>query len=99
MTRLTLQQAWEELKKLFVENGVKFKSFNENENKEENTSFISENTFMIDKKHLDRWSLISLLQDFFQDKCIIDGGCSIGAITLVWTDVTLFDKEHPLKNE
>jgi hypothetical protein len=96
MNRIPLQQAMAELKQLFVDNGVKFKTDALHDTSGENTSWISGSTFMIDKRHLERLPVIELLQEYFSDKCILNGGCSIEAITLCWTNVTLYDTEHPL---
>ena len=100
MEKVTLQQAKEDLANLFAQNGAKFKTFDaEKDEQEGNISFISENTFMIYKGHIERMDVIGLLMDYFENRCILNGGCSIGAITFVFTDVTLFDTEHPLKSD
>ena len=95
MEKKKLQDAMNELKQLFIDNGVKFKTFEKDENKKENTSWMVDTTFMIDKNHLDRYDVIALVKDYFKDKCIENGYCEIGPITLVWTDVSLYDNEHP----
>lgn len=98
MEKVTLQQAKEELTKLFAEKGARFKTFDVEKDKQEgNLSFVSENTFMIYKGHIERMDVIGILMDYFENRCILNGGCSVGPITFVWTDVTLFDTEHPLK--
>lgn len=96
MEKVKLQKAKEDLKKIFEENGAKFKTYDvEKDVQENNSSFIIDNTFMIDKRHIERNDVIALLVDYFQDRCVENGGCSIGAITLCWTDVTLYDKDNP----
>lgn len=100
MEKVTLQQAKEELTKLFAEKGARFKTFDvEKDKQEDNSSFINDNTFMIDKRHIERMGVIGILMDYFENRRILNGGCSVGPITFVFTDVTLFDTEHPLKND
>lgn len=99
MEKVTLQQAKEDLTKLFTEKGARFKTFDVEKDKQEgNSSFINDNTFMIDKRHIERMDVIGILMDYFGNRCILNGGCSVGPITFVWTDVTLFDDKHPLKS-
>lgn len=100
MEKVTLQQAKEDLTKLFAETGARYKTFDAEKDKQEgNLSFVYENTFMIYKGHLERQDVICLLMDYFKNRCILNGGCSVGPITFVFTDVTLFDTEHPLKSD
>ena len=98
MEKVKLQKAKDDLKKIFENKGAKFKTYDvDRDVKENNSSFIIDNTFMIDKRHIEREDVIALLVDYFQDKCVEDGCCSIGPITLCWTDVTLYDKDNPEK--
>lgn len=100
MEKVTLQQAKEDLTKLFAEKGARYKTFDVEKDKQEgNISFVSENTFMIYKGHIERMDVIGILMDYFENRCILNGGCSVGPITFVFTDVTLFDTEHPLKSD
>lgn len=100
MEKVTLQQAKEDLTNLFAQCGARYKTFDAEKDKQEgNLSFVYENTFMIYKGHLERMDVICLLMDYFKNRCILNGGCSVGPITLVFTDVTLFDTEHPLKSD
>lgn len=97
MEKVTLQQAKEDLTKLFAEKGARFKTFDVEKDKQEgNSSFINDNTFMIDKRHIERMDVVGILVDYFENRRILNGGCSVGPITFVWTDVTLFDTEHPI---
>jgi hypothetical protein len=100
MEKVTLQQAKEDLTRLFAEYGARFKTFDVEKDKQEgNSSFINDNEFMIDKRHIERMDVICILMDYFKDRCILNGGCSVGPITFLFTDVTLFDTEHPLKSD
>ena len=99
MEKVTLQQAKEDLTNLFAQKGAKYKTFDAEKDKQEgNLSFVSENTFMIYKGHIERMDVISILIDYFENRRILNGGCSVGPITFVFTDVTLFDDKHPLKS-
>ena len=100
MEKVTLQQAKEDLTNLFAEKGARFKTFDVEKDKQEgNLSFVSENTFMIYKEHIERMDVIGILMDYFESRRILNGGCSVGPITFVFTNVTLFDTEHPLKSD
>lgn len=66
MQKISLQKAKEEIKNLFIEKGVKFK--NDNKNDEKSTSFISNNTFFIDKRQMEREDVAAMLVNYFIGK-------------------------------
>lgn len=95
MQKISLQKAKEEIKKLFIEKGVKFK--NDNQNDEKSTSFISNNTFFIDKRQMEREDVAAMLINYFMDKQVEGGGCILSPMTLLWTTIELYDKDNPQK--
>lgn len=100
MKKVTLKQAKDELLEIFKENGAKFKTYDvEKDKEEENSSFVIDNTFMIDKIHIEREGVLNILVDYFKDKCVKNGGCLIDPITFVWTRVIIFDADNPFPNE
>lgn len=46
-------------------------------------------TFLIDKREFERFEVIDKLQEYFADKSIIDGQCSIGNLTILYTSVKI----------
>lgn len=46
-------------------------------------------TFMLDKRKYEREEIINKLCDFFSDVSIIDGRCTIGRLSLVFTIVSI----------
>ena len=95
MQKISLQKAKEEIKNLFIEKGVKFK--NDNQNDEKSTSFISNNTFFIDKRQMEREDVKAMLINYFMDKQVENGGCILSPMTLLLTTIELYDKDNPRK--
>ncbi len=95
MIKIKLEDAKKEIKKLFIEKGVKFK--NDNPNDEKSTSFISKNTFFIDKRQMEREDVTAMLINYFTDKQVEGGGCILSPMTLLWTTIELYDKDNPRK--
>jgi len=57
--------------------------------KTENNQFgttENEGNFYINKKQFERFQVINMLQNYFSDKFIDGGYCSVGNITMVFTD-------------
>jgi len=50
-----------------------------------NNSMHNDNSFLIHKSDYERFEVINLLSEYFNDKYIIDGCLEIGRITLVYT--------------
>lgn len=87
--KVTIQQATEDLKQIF--NAVTFAEF---QKKGEHLSWYNatedgETTFYIDKQQCERGEAIYRLQEYFSDKVIDGGYCSVDPITLVWTTFEL----------
>lgn len=97
MQKISLQKAKEEIKNLFIEKGVKFK--NDNQNDEKSTSFISNNTFFIDKRQMEREDVTAMLVNYFIGKQVENGGCILSPMTLLWTTIELYDKDNPRKTK
>lgn len=71
---VTVEQAIKDLRVLF---GL---------DKEGTRSIQNDKRFMIIKTEYERYEVIEMLQEYFADKALPDGwGCSIDALTLLWT--------------
>lgn len=79
MEKLTKQETVEALKRLFdYEN-----------HKEKNEVMVSEKdgttTFMVNKMYMERYEVITKLQQFFKDKVVENGQVRLESITFVFT--------------
>lgn len=86
MKALTKQETIEALKQLF--------DYEAHKDSRE-VMVIEENgnaSFMIDKRYMERYAVINILQRFFADKYIEGGQCRIDNITLVWTTFDIEDR-------
>ena len=86
MKQITLTEAFEDIKQLFqVRYGF--------ENRKEGLSFFSKNsreyTFWFNKNEYERNFVLERLYDYFKDKTLINGQCSISPITFIFTKVSL----------
>ena len=71
------EQAIQELKEIFeIKEDAGFK---------DGVSFQSEGKFYINKRHLERYEVIGILQDYFADKVIEGGYVEVDPITLIYT--------------
>lgn len=89
MEKVSIEKATEDLKGIF--NAVTFAEFKK---KGEHLSWYNvtedgEVTFYIDKQRCERLEVIERLQEYFADKVIDGGYCSVSPITLVWTTFEL----------
>lgn len=79
LKRFTKQETVEALKKLF----------DYETNKENRAVVVSEKdgttTFMVNKMYMERYEVITKLQQFFEDKVVENGQVRIEGITLVFT--------------
>lgn len=57
----------------------------------------SDGKFYIQKKQFDRFSVIDKLQNYFSDKFIDGGYCSVGNITMVFTTFEILEGVPPKK--
>lgn len=48
-------------------------------------SMVNKNKFYIDKRHFERFEVISKLQEYFRDKVIDGGYLSVDSVTFVFT--------------
>lgn len=72
--KVSIEKAISDLKELFQTENNEF------------GSVAKEGNFFICKYHFERFQVISMLKEYFSDKYIDNGYCSIGSITLVFTD-------------
>ena len=86
MKQITLTEAFEDIKQMFK---VRF----DFENRKEGLSFFSKNsreyTFWFDKNEYERDFVLERLYDYFRDKMLINGQCSISPMTFIFTKVSL----------
>ena len=87
MEKITIEKAKNDLIEIF--NAVTFEEFRNGDH----LSWYSEDndvvTFHIDKQRCERFETIEKLREYFDDKVIDGGFCSISPITFVWTDFEL----------
>lgn len=89
MKQITRREAIEAIKGMFETNT----------GQEENISRLIENdndtaTFMLDKHKYERGEIIEKLSEYFKDVNIVDGLCRIDGITLVFTKVTIEERQR-----
>lgn len=87
MEKVSIEKATEDLKEIFA--AVSPSERKESEHLSWYETRNGEATFYIDKKHYDRGKTINLLQNYFSDKVVDGGYCSIDPITFVWTTFKL----------
>lgn len=88
MEKVTIEKAKNDLIKIF---GAV--SFEEYRKRKEHLSWYSENedsvSFFIDKNVTERGEVFEKLQEYFEERVIKGGYCTVSPITLLWTSFEL----------
>lgn len=88
MEKVTIEKAKNDIIEIF--GAVSYEEFRK---RKEHLSWYSENkdgvTFFIDKNVTERGEVMQKLQEYFEERIIKDGYCTVNPITFVWTTFEL----------
>lgn len=83
MEKITIEKATQDLKEIF--NAVTVDEFRNGDHLSWYKMENGESFFFIDKQRHERGETIEILQNYFADKVIDGGYCTLDAISFVWT--------------